>query len=131
MSASPVRHPSHLAGEPGGPQKAARSRCLPRRESSSRQLERLDLAFSALVDDGVDLVEKPKAECVRLVNACEPAFRNLVRGALLTGCRYSELTGMHVADFNTDAGVITVRESKAGKPRHAYGYRWFRVAGSA
>ena len=38
--------------------------------------------------------------------------------ALLTGCRYSELTGMHVADFNTDAGVITVRETKAGKPRH-------------
>jgi integrase len=59
-----------------------------------------------------------EAEWVRLVNACEPAFRNLVRGALLTGCRYSELAGMHVADFNTDAGVITVRESKAGKPRH-------------
>ena len=59
-----------------------------------------------------------EAECVRLVNACEPAFRNLVRGAVLTGCRYSELTGMHAADFNADAGVITVRESKAGKPRH-------------
>jgi integrase len=59
-----------------------------------------------------------EAECVRLVNACEPAFRNLVRGALLTGCRYSELTGMHVADFNADAGVATVRENKAGKPRH-------------
>ena len=59
-----------------------------------------------------------EAECVRLVNACEPTFRNLVRGALLTGCRYSELTGMHAADFNADAGVITVRESKAGKPRH-------------
>jgi integrase len=58
------------------------------------------------------------AECVRLVNACEPAFRNLVRGALLTGCRYSELTTMHVADFNADSGVVTVRESKAGKPRH-------------
>jgi integrase len=57
-------------------------------------------------------------ECVRLVNVCEPAFRNVVRGALLTGCRYSELTGMHVADFNLDSGVITVRESKAGKPRH-------------
>jgi integrase len=25
---------------------------------------------------------------------------------------------MHVSDFNADAGVITVRESKAGKPRH-------------
>jgi integrase len=59
-----------------------------------------------------------EAECVRLVNSCEPAFRSLVRGALLTGCRYSELTTMHVADFNADAGVVTVRESKAGKPRH-------------
>jgi len=59
-----------------------------------------------------------EAECVRLVNACEPAFRNLVRAALLTGCRYSELATRHVADFSADAGVVTVRESKAGKPRH-------------
>jgi len=59
-----------------------------------------------------------EAECVRLVNSCQPAFRNLVRGALLTGCRYSELTSMHVLDFNPDAGVVTVRTSKAGKPRH-------------
>ena len=59
-----------------------------------------------------------EAESVRLVNACEPAFRNLVRGGLLTGCRYSELTTMHVEDFNADAGVVIVRESKAGKPRH-------------
>jgi len=59
-----------------------------------------------------------EAECTRLANACEPAFRNLVVGALLTGCRYSELTAMQVADFNPDAGVITVRTSKAGKPRH-------------
>jgi len=57
-------------------------------------------------------------ECVRLVNACEISFRNLVRGALLTGCRYSELTNMRAADFNPDAGVVTVRESKAGRPRH-------------
>ena len=55
---------------------------------------------------------------MRLVNACKPAFRNLVRGALLTGCRYGELTALHVADFNADAGVLTVRESKGGKPRH-------------
>jgi hypothetical protein len=34
------------------------------------------------------------AECVRLVNGCEPAFRNLVRAALLTGCRYSELASL-------------------------------------
>jgi integrase len=59
-----------------------------------------------------------EAECVRLANACEPAFRNLVRGALLTGCRYSELAALRVADFNADAGIVTVHESKAGKPRH-------------
>jgi integrase len=59
-----------------------------------------------------------EVECARLVNACEPTFRNLVRGALLTGCRYSELANMQVADFNADTGIITVRQSKAGKPRH-------------
>lgn len=57
-------------------------------------------------------------ECVRLVNACDPAFRDLVRGALVTGCRYGELTRMRAADFNADAGTISVRLSKAGKPRH-------------
>jgi integrase len=59
-----------------------------------------------------------EAECTRLVNACEPTFRNLARGALLTGCRYSELAALRAADFNADAGVITIRHSKAGKPRH-------------
>ena len=59
-----------------------------------------------------------EAECVRLVNACEPSFRDLVRGALLTGCRYSELAAMRAVDFNPDAGIVTVRHSKAGKPRH-------------
>jgi integrase len=57
-------------------------------------------------------------ECRRLVNTCESAFRNLVKGALLTGCRYGELTRMQISDFNGEAGTITVRESKAGKPRH-------------
>ena len=57
-------------------------------------------------------------ECIRLVNACETDFRQLVRGALVTGCRYAELTKMRVADFNADVGTITVRQSKAGKPRH-------------
>jgi integrase len=58
------------------------------------------------------------AECVRLVNACEPDFRNLVRAALVTGCRYGELTRMRVGDFNREAQTVTVRLSKAGKARH-------------
>jgi integrase len=57
-------------------------------------------------------------ESVRLVNACAPAFRDIVRGALATGCRYGELTRMVAADFDAEAGTITVRMSKAGKPRH-------------
>lgn len=57
-------------------------------------------------------------EWQRLINACEPDFRDLVRGALLSGCRYGELTRMTAADFNRDAGTITVRLSKAGKARH-------------
>lgn len=54
----------------------------------------------------------------RLVNACEEPFRDIVRGALVTGARYGELTRMQVRDFNRDALSITVRESKAAKPRH-------------
>jgi integrase len=69
-------------------------------------------------------VDSPKigylsvAEATRLVNACEPAFRPLVQAALLTGCRYGELIKMACHDFNPDAGCVTVRESKSGKPRH-------------
>jgi integrase len=58
------------------------------------------------------------AECLRLVNASEPGFRDLVRAALLTGCRYGELTRMVVADFDGRAGSVAVRLSKAGKKRH-------------
>jgi integrase len=57
-------------------------------------------------------------ECTRLVNACPTDFRKLVRAALLTGCRYSELTNLRASDFNPDAGTLAVRESKSGKPRH-------------
>jgi integrase len=57
-------------------------------------------------------------ECRRIVNACDGTFRNIVKGALLTGCRYGELTRMCAGDFNVEAGTITVQESKSGKPRH-------------
>ena len=41
-----------------------------------------------------------------------------MQAALLTGCRYGELTALVVADFNPDAGTVHVRVSKSGKPRH-------------
>ncbi len=57
-------------------------------------------------------------ECRRLVNATDGAFRDMVRAALLTGCRYGELARLRAGDFNAQAGTVTIRESKAGKPRH-------------
>jgi integrase len=57
-------------------------------------------------------------ECTRLLNACPPDFRKLVRGALVTGARYSELCRADVRDFNPDSASLLVRESKGGKSRH-------------
>jgi integrase len=57
-------------------------------------------------------------EAKRLLNASDPKFRPLVQAALETGARYGELTRLEVADFNPDAGTITIRQSKSGKPRH-------------
>jgi integrase len=58
------------------------------------------------------------AEAKRLINACDPDFRQLVQAALETGCRYGELAALRVHDYNADSGTIAVRQSKSGKPRH-------------
>jgi integrase len=58
------------------------------------------------------------AEAKRLINAAAPDFRDLVRAALVTGCRYGELAAFTVDDFNPDSGTLHVRASKSGKPRH-------------
>jgi integrase len=58
------------------------------------------------------------AEATRLLNASDPDFRKLVRGALETGARYGELCAMLCSDFNPDSGTVAVRMSKGGKPRH-------------
>jgi integrase len=56
-------------------------------------------------------------EAKRIINAADAAsgFRDLVRGALLTGCRYGELCGMRVGDLHR--GKIVIPRSKSGKPR--------------
>jgi prepilin-type processing-associated H-X9-DG protein len=55
-------------------------------------------------------------EAARLVNASEPAFRALVRGALETGARYGELAGAKVRDFQ--AGKLHIARSKSGRARN-------------
>ena len=57
-------------------------------------------------------------EARRLVNACDPDFRDVVQAALQTGARYGELTRLTVADFNPDAGTVAIHQSKTGKARH-------------
>jgi integrase len=56
-------------------------------------------------------------EMRRLVDGCTGQFRALVQAALLTGCRYSELTRLRVSAFNPDSGTLAIRLSK-GKLRH-------------
>ena len=59
-------------------------------------------------------------ECKRLANACPEDFRRLVQAALYSGCRYGELIALKASDFNPDSGTLHIRDSKSGKPRHAY-----------
>jgi integrase len=55
------------------------------------------------------------AEAVRLINACEPTFRPLVQGALVTGARYGELARLRVDDYR--GGKLQIRDNKSGKAR--------------
>lgn len=59
-----------------------------------------------------------EAECRRLINACRPELRQLVKAGLFTGARYSELTHLAVADVNPDTRTVYIRPSKSGKGRH-------------
>ncbi len=61
-----------------------------------------------------------KDECARLLNACPPDFRRLVRAALLTGCRYGELCRLEVGDVSPEAGTLHIREAKSGRARHVH-----------
>jgi len=54
----------------------------------------------------------------RLVNACEGDFQKLVRAALFTGARASELARLLIMDFNPTSGTVFIAESKSGKSRH-------------
>jgi integrase len=56
-------------------------------------------------------------ELRRLVNAAEPDFRALLRGAIYTGMRYGELASLEVRDFQRAVGKLHVRIAKSGKGR--------------
>ena len=68
---------------------------------------------------------------IRLVNACPPDFQRVVRGALLTGARYGELTKVTVSGYNREAQSLyfPAHITKNGKARHVFlteeGIRFF------
>ncbi len=68
--------------------------------------------------DAVRLRYLSRDQARNLVTAADPDFGMLINAALLTGARYGELARLRVADFNSDAGTLLIRMSKAGKPRH-------------
>lgn len=93
----------------------------------------LNKAFhDELVDDNVtwrrvkpfENVEQAKirflteAECKRLINAARPDFRELLKAALFTGARCSELTQLEVASVNIDTATIYIKPSKNDKGRY-------------
>jgi integrase len=55
----------------------------------------------------------------RLVDACPPELKELVRGALLTGCRYGELEKMKCKDYDPANASLFISDPKS-KPRHIY-----------
>lgn len=58
------------------------------------------------------------AEAIRLVNACPPDMRQLVRAALLTGARFGEIANMQVKDVNLDTGQVYISPGKSGRGRY-------------
>ena len=57
------------------------------------------------------------AEAKRLIEASDDNFRPLVKAALLTGARYSELARLKVANFHSDSGTVYIERSKSGQAR--------------
>lgn len=61
------------------------------------------------------------AEAKRLINASDPDFRKIIRGALLTGARYGQLATLRVSDFNQDSGMLQLSSRKGrGKLKTYY-----------
>ena len=126
-----------------------------RRSTANRVLTVLKAALTYSFEEGkvpsddawrrvkpFEKVDAPKVayltddQSVRLVMACPADLRKLVTAALLTGCRFSELTGLRVGDFDEGAGLVHVRAAKAGARTAALtedGRRFFRqeTAGKA
>lgn len=58
-----------------------------------------------------------RPECFRLLDHCQPDLRNLILGALYTGCRATELLKMQATHVGRDGAGVYVTPVKAYRPR--------------
>jgi integrase len=102
--------------------------------------------YDELIDDNIiwrrvkpfENVEQAKIrfltemECKRLINAARPDFRDLIKAALFTGARCSELTQLEVSNINIDTASIYISPSKNNKGRYIplspEGLDFFKIA---
>lgn len=66
------------------------------------------------------MVHLSRAECRTLLKCCAADLRNLVKGALYTGCRSVELLRMQTCDVGRDGFGVYVSPSKTHTPRFVY-----------
>lgn len=59
-------------------------------------------------------------ECKRMIDNARPDLRDLILGALYTGCRISELVSLQVCDIAQDIYGIYVPPSKNYRPRYIF-----------
>ncbi|QEW25813.1 tyrosine-type recombinase/integrase [Roseovarius indicus] len=61
-----------------------------------------------------------RQECVTLLESCRGDLRDLVQGALYTGCRVAELSNLKVRDVACDVFGIYVAPLKSRRPRYVF-----------
>lgn len=59
-------------------------------------------------------------QCRRLLQSCRQDLGNLVRGALYSGCRVSELADLRAKDVGTDIFGLYIAPSKNGRARFVF-----------
>jgi integrase len=130
--------PARIRTKVGMPQRFRQSEARPRKSSANRTFTILRAALNFAFDERkvssnhawgrrVKMFKSVDGkrdryleidEARRLINACNPDFRDLVLAALQTGCRFGELVRLTVSDFKRDGGTVHVQRSKSGKERY-------------
>ena len=152
LAASPVRRRTGLGRKPNFGEKAATPEQKRARKSTANRIltvlkAMLNKAFQdELVNDDLawrrvkpfERADEPVTrfltvdEATRLINVCRADLRELIKAALFTGARFSELTGLHVLDVNVGTASIYIKPAKSGKGRYvplsADGLNFFQEA---